>query len=107
MNTSCMLQWLDRPPMVEEIQENEEEDDASDTQVSAIGIWKVLQTKNSKNSMTHNLTFAFFAQVWDDFEETSERFRKSLYYGRYPSSDRLSLPVTSKKKKRKKSIFNQ
>jgi len=50
--------------MVEEIQENEEEDDASDT------------------------------QVWDDFEETSERFRKSLYYGRYPSSDRLSLPVT-------------
>ena len=38
-----MLQWLDRPPMVEEIQENEEEDDASDTQVSAIS--KVLQTK--------------------------------------------------------------
>jgi hypothetical protein len=33
-------------------------------------------------------------QIWKDFEDTTERFRKSLYYGRIPSSDRFSLPVT-------------
>merc|ERR1711894_365379 len=32
--------------------------------------------------------------IWKDFEDTTERFRKSLYYGRIPSSDRFSLPVT-------------
>merc|ERR1711981_949622 len=33
-------------------------------------------------------------QIWSDFEINTERFRKSLYYGKTPSSDRISLPVT-------------
>merc|ERR1712241_355725 len=57
------LEWLERPPMVEEINENEEDD-------------------------------LYEPQVWDDFEETSERFTKSLYYGKSYNNDRLSLPVT-------------
>ena len=35
-----------------------------------------------------------FFQIWSDFDENAERFRKTLYYGRIPSSDRFSLPVT-------------
>jgi len=57
------LEWLERPPMVEEIEKNEEE-------------------------------IEFEPQVFDDFEETSERLTKSLYYGRASNNDRLSLPVT-------------
>merc|ERR1711997_1244764 len=57
------LEWLERPPMVEEINENEQDD-------------------------------LYEPQVWDDFEETSERFTKSLYYGKSYDNDRLSLPVT-------------
>jgi hypothetical protein len=57
------LDWLERPPMVEEIETIEDEDNIE-------------------------------PQIWKDFEDTTERFRKSLYYGRIPSSDRFSLPVT-------------
>jgi len=57
------LEWLERPPMVEEIEKNETEIEIE-------------------------------PQVWDDFEETSERFTKSLYYGKASNTDRLSLPVT-------------
>jgi len=57
------LEWLERPPMVQDIEQNEQED-------------------------------TFEPQVWEDFEETSERFTKSLYYGRASNNDRLSLPVT-------------
>merc|ERR1712223_1690946 len=57
------LEWLERPPMVEEIEKNETEIEIE-------------------------------PQVWDDFEETSERFTKSLYYGKSYNNDRLSLPLT-------------
>merc|ERR1712223_1152996 len=57
------LEWLERPPMVEEIEKDEQEE--------------VIEP-----------------QVWNDFEETSERFTKSLYYGKASNTDRLSLPVT-------------
>merc|ERR1711997_403256 len=63
MELLTQLDWLERPPMVEEIETIEEEELPE-------------------------------PQVWKDFEETTERFRKSLYYGKIPSSDRLSLPVT-------------
>merc|ERR1712165_121664 len=63
MELLTQLDWLQRPPMVEEIETIEEEDNTE-------------------------------PQIWKDFEDTTERFRKSLYYGRIPSSDRFSLPVT-------------
>merc|ERR1712062_64087 len=63
MELLTQLDWLERPPMVEEIETIEEEDNTE-------------------------------PQIWKDFEDTTERFRKSLYYGRIPSSDRFSLPVT-------------
>ena len=44
--------------------------------------------------LIHWIQMASLFQVWDEFEDYSERFRKTLYYGRIPSSDRLSLPVT-------------
>jgi len=62
------IDWLNRPPMVEDIS-NEEENNIDPE-----------------------------PQVWKDFEETSERFRKNglVFYGKSPasSSERLSLPVT-------------
>lgn len=63
MELLSSFEWLEKPPMVEEIETIEEEELPE-------------------------------PQVWKDFEETTERFRKSLYYGKIPSSDRLSLPVT-------------
>merc|ERR1712165_573971 len=63
MELLTQLDWLERPPMGEEIETIEEEDNTE-------------------------------PQIWKDFEDTTERFRKSLYYGRIPSSDRFSLPVT-------------
>ena len=57
------LEWLERPPMVEEIEKDEQEE--------------VIEP-----------------QVWNDFEETSERFTKSLYYGKASNNDRLSFQVT-------------
>jgi len=63
MELLTSLDWLERPPMVEEIETIDEEDNIE-------------------------------PQIWKDFEDTTERFRKSLYYGRIPSSDRFSLPVT-------------
>jgi len=57
------LEWLERPPMVEDIDPNDQEE--------------IIEP-----------------QVWNDFEETSERLTKSLYYGKASHNDHLSLPVT-------------
>lgn len=57
------LEWLERPPMVEDIDQNDQEE--------------IIEP-----------------QIWNDFEETSERLTKSLYYGKASHNDHLSLPVT-------------
>jgi len=54
MELLSSFEWLEKPPMVEEIETIEEEELPE-------------------------------PQVWKDFEETTERFRKSLYYGKIPS----------------------
>jgi len=64
MDPLTSFSWLERPPMVEDIEQNEEECESPEP------------------------------QIWSDFDENAERFRKTLYYGRIPTSDRFSLPVT-------------
>lgn len=63
------IDWLNRPPMIEEIASDNEE------------------INNDQEP-----------QVWRDFEETSERFRKNglVFYGKSSTAanERLSLPVT-------------